>query len=410
MHSDFITLVNIYYCTTHRLFLRVLTNSIHFFLGESSMSESLNTMIHHSTIRRRENVGENDVSIRESQITMHGREQRDPQYINHRVKQKLAEMRQRSIGNERKQPIISQCCRMNKNSGHLVILIVCVFIIGFLFAHNGFPNQRVIAELPSPQLQRIPTKENRQDVDWCHDILSHYERGNESWVYGRHNFVSQDNQDWVLYASMFRHMPRRGVYLDLAANHPKWISNSFFLDKCMGWSGVCIEADPGLVKLIRANRSCQVVDTCVWEEPKEMTFMFNNGNGLAGLDGYNKVGVTKDARNITCTTVQTELDRFNVTHIDYLSLDIEGAEYQAMKGTDFNKTQIDVITVEVNSGKKSRDVEKFLESKGFLHMNFRFFLDKLYIHQNALDKLKWFKQWESEREKTKIVLDHVLDA
>ncbi len=50
--------------------------------------------------------------------------------------------------------------------------------------------------------------------------------------------------------------------MDIGANNPKELSNTYFLEKCMGWKGICIEADPGLAAVLRAERACTVVNLC----------------------------------------------------------------------------------------------------------------------------------------------------
>ncbi len=42
------------------------------------------------------------------------------------------------------------------------------------------------------------------------------------------------------------------------------------------------------------------------------------------------------------------LEEENIKHIDYLSLDVEGHELNVLKGIDFNKVRINVLTIENN--------------------------------------------------------------
>ena len=38
----------------------------------------------------------------------------------------------------------------------------------------------------------------------------------------------------------------------------------------------------------------------------------------------------------------------NITHVDYMSIDVEGAEMQVLEGIDFDNYFIDVISIEDN--------------------------------------------------------------
>ena len=112
---------------------------------------------------------------------------------------------------------------------------------------------------------------------------------------------------------------------------------------------------------------------------------------------------------MTCSTLQIELDRLNIQHVDYLSLDIEGAEFEAMSTVDFNRTQIDVITAETND-KQSRRVAELLENNGFQKMDFKMKLDTVYIHRNAPELISWFQQWLIERREYEKFLNETAEA
>jgi hypothetical protein len=59
------------------------------------------------------------------------------------------------------------------------------------------------------------------------------------------------------------------------------------------------------------------------------------------------------------------LQKFNVpSTIDYLSLDVEGAEYLIMKDFPFDKYFIKVMTVE----RPGKDLRKLLESQGYVFL------------------------------------------
>ena len=56
----------------------------------------------------------------------------------------------------------------------------------------------------------------------------------------RGGFTSQAGQDKILWQGLFARLGRPGRYIDAAANHYKRISNTFFLDACAHWSGICV--------------------------------------------------------------------------------------------------------------------------------------------------------------------------
>merc|ERR1712228_76382 len=194
-------------------------------------------------------------------------------------------------------------------------------------------------------------------------------------------------------------MKEKGVYIDLAANQYKEISNSFFFDKCLSWNGLCIEAEPMFWPNITKYRNCALISNCIWSEPKELIFESAGkeqvwGAGVAGIAGFNKLKERKfeiaEQIKMNCTTLQTVLDEYGIEHVDYLSLDIEGAELHALNGIDWKKNPFifDVITLESND----IDSVLFLEQKGFVK-KLETYGDVIFVHQNAVDKMKWIDEW-----------------
>ena len=66
---------------------------------------------------------------------------------------------------------------------------------------------------------------------------------------------SQYGQDVYLINSIF---PDRinGYFVDVGAYDGITLSNTFILEKHLGWSGICIEPNPEAFEKLRANRSC----------------------------------------------------------------------------------------------------------------------------------------------------------
>lgn len=185
--------------------------------------------------------------------------------------------------------------------------------------------------------------------------------------------VAQFEQDYYLYMTHFRHLRgRRGVYLDIAANDPVYISNTWFFDRCLNWSGVCVEANPRYVSELRARRECDIVPTCVGDRDGERV-KFIMALGLGGIKETNKndkallysKNINQGSMTMTCSTMKTELQKRNVSKIDYLSLDVEGHELNVLKGIDWNAVNISVITIEIESKDMETKISRFLLNKGY---------------------------------------------
>ena len=230
---------------------------------------------------------------------------------------------------------------------------------------------------------------------WCKAILAspHENR----WHAGQ--FV----QDHVLWASVFgmeQDFVRR-TFVDLASNEWKSLSNTFFFEACLGWSGVCIEPDPDLAQDLRDHRQCSVVQTCITERAREVVFSSSSHRGKSDRGtAHIETATTKHANDVSmkCLSLgdviaqQREVLKQSggsgSVHIDFLSLDIEGFEAGALRGVDWNATQIDVVLVEdklaglVLGGRPASPVAHLLQAVGFKHA-MQVAEDHVYVHAKA---------------------------
>lgn len=61
------------------------------------------------------------------------------------------------------------------------------------------------------------------------------------------------------------------------------------------------------------------------------------------------------------------LEQYGYYHVDYMTVDTEGSEYEALKNVDFKKFKIDYLQVEALSydTAKKEKIKKFLATKGY---------------------------------------------
>lgn len=183
--------------------------------------------------------------------------------------------------------------------------------------------------------------------------------------------------------------------MDVAANFPIEISNTYFFDNCLGWSGLCVEAHPRYLGSLDRKRTCQILPTCV-SDVDGITVSFALYLGLSGIWDTNKNKIFFQDRNVKptmleliCTTLARSLKKHKVTKIDYLSLDVEGHELKALQGIDWDAVKISVITVEVTED-SLLPIQSFLESKNYVrHLpkgsaTGRLVEDLVFIHKDVV--------------------------
>lgn len=151
-------------------------------------------------------------------------------------------------------------------------------------------------------------------------------------------FYSQAGQDqWVLEMTKNK---RSGYFVDLGAYDGLNYSNTFYLEKNLGWNGICVEADPLNYKELTRNRNCLCENVAV-----------NDYAGFVNFSSSDMGGKIVNSSDIviTCDLLENILIRNQSPEfIDYLSIDIEGNEIKVLEKFPFNRWKFGLITVEHN--------------------------------------------------------------
>lgn len=186
---------------------------------------------------------------------------------------------------------------------------------------------------------------------------------------------SQYGQDVTVYNLLGK--PSRGVFLDIGANDGVTFSNSLFFEK-KGWAGLCVEPHPTIFKELSEHRQCHLLNACVADADSVVDFLAIEGpsNMLSGIVQYldqsdlDRIdrdiaanGGSKQEIEIEALSPETLLDRFDITEIDYLSIDTEGCELSILRNFDFKKTPVKIIGVE--NGSRSTELFRYLTLQGY---------------------------------------------
>lgn len=160
-----------------------------------------------------------------------------------------------------------------------------------------------------------------------------------------------------------------GFFLDLAANDWREYSNTLFLEMKHHWNGLCFEPNSQYLEGLLGHRRCKVITSPILDKKNERV-TFRQKKHIGGILGYdNKMNESINTYNIRAideslvtTTLEEALKYFNAPKvIDYFSLDIEGAEFPAMKNFNFEEYSFRVITIE----RPSEPLHRLLIKNGY---------------------------------------------
>jgi FkbM family methyltransferase len=196
-------------------------------------------------------------------------------------------------------------------------------------------------------------------------------------------YYSQIGQDQYFIENISKGK-KNGLFLDIGANDGILDSNTAALELDYGWTGLCIEANPHLIGPLKTARpNSKVVNCAVWHSPGEIQLEVSGSNkdGVRGdllsrvtnvvrKDDYFKEHFKEDSEIVTVKArtindVVKEQYGFPCS-FDYMSMDIEGAELQALKGIDFTQIEIKFMTIE-HGGRAGymEQIVKYLNDYGF---------------------------------------------
>lgn len=209
----------------------------------------------------------------------------------------------------------------------------------------------------------------------------------------RYTYGDQKGQVDFLINNVFdyenRGLPKSGYFIDLACADGVHINNTYFLERYLGWSGILFEPNPAYRPNIEKERTSTLVTKCVTDEVGA-TVRFRVDNGMLGgivSDDTDNNEITRSSElqnaeiiDIETTTLAHELEAAGAPNeIGFLSLDIEGAEWIAMRSFPFDRYKFRCMAIE----RPNKELDLMLERHGYrqiAHLRY----DVLYTHCDDL--------------------------
>lgn len=159
---------------------------------------------------------------------------------------------------------------------------------------------------------------------------------------------------------------RDGYFIDLAANDATILSNTYALERHYGWKGLCIEPNADyFYNLTHYRKNCELVAAVIGGNRMDRVHFFESGDhsGIVGFDNPERFRAkSKMAYTVTLLEV---FEKFGVPkEIDYLSLDVEGAEDYIMNVFPIEKYKVKLMTIE----RPKEKLRELLLSKNYVQI------------------------------------------
>lgn len=198
---------------------------------------------------------------------------------------------------------------------------------------------------------------------------------------GLTTFYSQIGQDrWVL-ERVFPEV-RDGFFLDIGSADGTLLSNSKALEQ-RGWKGLCIDPFPRNM----ADRTCRMLKDVVFSESgRRLKFQASGdvGGVVDTLGRWKGAAMGAPTVEFTTVTLREILERTRAPQfIHFISLDIEGAELEALAAFPFDRHTIGAMTVEHNDEEPKRSgIEQLMRSHGYRRVH-SWYQDDFYLPERG---------------------------
>lgn len=204
-------------------------------------------------------------------------------------------------------------------------------------------------------------------------------------------YFSQDKQDEFVdnYFQKFEN----GIFLEVGAADGVTFSNTLFLERERNWTGVLIEANRKLYSsLVSLRRKAYIINVCLSLDDRINVVSFLPAELLGGVEkpltAEKMMGRVKHdypdikPEEVLCIPLYSILKAISMTHINFFSLDVEGAEMDILRTIPFNLVTIELFLIEYYVPYDVTETQKRLKE-------FRDFFDNLgtykEVHLGSVD-------------------------
>jgi FkbM family methyltransferase len=182
---------------------------------------------------------------------------------------------------------------------------------------------------------------------------------------------SQLGQD--IFALSYLGFRREGFFVEFGAANGKDLSNSYLLEKNFDWTGILSEPARVWHTELKKYRTCSVDYRCVYSNSGSLVQFSQTDIGelstissFIDTDSHSDLRQTHTSYAVETITLADLLNSYGApSHIDFLSIDTEGSEFEILGNFDFEKYSFGAICVEHNFTDNRERIFNLLSSKGY---------------------------------------------
>lgn len=213
-------------------------------------------------------------------------------------------------------------------------------------------------------------------------------------------YYSQFGED-VLLAEIFG-TKDKGLCVEVGANDGVNDSTTMYFER-IGWDCVLVEPNPFLCEEIKVKRTALLAEFAVSDKEGDVTLFVAEGaerahgvstinSDIESLEKIKSYGFSYKEVQVKSKTLDNILDDLNVRgEIDFISIDVEGHELEALRGFSLGRWKPKIVLMEDNSNYQDTVIRDYLKNFGYARFK-RTGVNDWYAHENHRDLVNIFSK------------------
>ena len=172
---------------------------------------------------------------------------------------------------------------------------------------------------------------------------------------------SRYGEEWIV--RDFFDDRRGGVFVDVGANHYQRDSNTYYLETALGWSGLAIEPQTQFAADYATfrprTRFVAMFASDVTDRRVTLFVPPNATNVASATNDFASMWGKTASYEVPTTTLDHALEQAGITGLDFVSMDIELHEPQALAGFDIKRYRPALVCIEAHLEERQAILDYF---------------------------------------------------
>jgi FkbM family methyltransferase len=203
-------------------------------------------------------------------------------------------------------------------------------------------------------------------------------------------YRSQAGQDYYIHQTFFCTRTTPGTYVDVGANDPVCFSNTYYFDRHLHWQGIALEPLKKYRESWASLRSADFIACVASDSEGELEFdevadQSVHGDALSAVSGDSGKyqGFNAIRRHVAARPLSAILQERGITHVDFMSIDVEGHEMSVLRGMDFAHIPADILLIENNEPPiwGNDAIRAHMQKNGFFHYARIWHMDDVFVRK-----------------------------